>query len=96
MSFEAHPGTHFEGKGLPFKPTVDGEMKVKNPFLPKEPLELLDCKNCQHLNDVPIMMGYNKDEGLFIGLNEFAKNETEVELFNRDPVEKLLLLALNR
>lgn len=59
---------------MPFKPIVDGDL-VKDPFLPKEPIDILSEGT---YNQVPLIIGSNKNEGLLVNAF-FLKNTTKYD-----------------
>ena len=63
---------------IPFKPYVDDFNT--DPFLPKDPLDMIESGE---YNDVPLIMGNNKDEGLMTAMTFYSKPELLEELSRR-------------
>ena len=63
---------------IPFKPYVDDFNS--DPFLPKDPLDMIESGE---FNDVPLIMGNNKDEGLMTAMTFYSKPELLEELSRR-------------
>jgi carboxylesterase type B len=61
-----------------FKPVVDSH--AKEAFIPEEPLALLTSGE---FNNVPMIIGSNKDEGLFV-LNMAMQNSNIVDALDSD------------
>lgn len=73
-----------------FKPIVDDF--VKEPFLPKEPSELIEAGTFNH---VPLIIGCNKDEGAILG-DTFSPGSDEERFLVDDWKASMALLLFGR
>jgi len=58
---------------VPFKPYIDDFNS--DPFIPKDPWDLIEAGN---FNDVPLIIGNNRDEGL-MSAGTYYRDPTKIE-----------------
>ena len=67
----------------PFKPYIDDFNT--DPFIPKDPLDMIEAGE---FNDVPLILGNNKDEGLMNALTFYYKPELLEEVTRKWNVDQ--------
>ncbi|XP_046452283.1 venom carboxylesterase-6-like [Daphnia pulex] len=73
---------------IAFGPRIDTEREL--PFIPDEPKNLIEQKQ---INEVPLIMGLNENEGAFTIAMLLSNNGTLLRNFNEDPLKYLRSLS---
>ncbi len=85
-------GIHY--KPIPYIATIDDYSS--RPFLPEDPYLALQNPDTLEVNDVPLLIGNNKDEGRLF-MKEYLKNPEEVtkeSIALQDQLGPLMIMGL--